>query len=66
MKRIIYFAAEYYKQEIIYQKEELFGAYIMAYEEAMAVFQFDSSIINFTIYKIFTVYITMALQAETY
>lgn len=43
MKRIIYFAAKYYKQEIIYQKEELFGAYIMAYEEAMAVFQFDSS-----------------------
>lgn len=43
IKRIIYFVAEYDNQDIRYQKEELLGAYLMAYEEAMSVFQFDSS-----------------------
>lgn len=43
IKRVIYFAAEYDGQNINYQKEELLGAYLMTYEEAMGVFQFKSS-----------------------
>lgn len=43
MKRVMYFAAEYDNQEISYQKEELPGAYLMTYEEAMDIFQFESS-----------------------
>jgi 8-oxo-dGTP pyrophosphatase MutT (NUDIX family) len=43
IKRIIYFVAEYDNQEICYQKEELEGAYLMTYEEAMKNFQFESS-----------------------
>ena len=43
MKRVMYFAAEYDNQEISYQKEELLGAYLMTYEEAMDIFQFESS-----------------------
>jgi len=43
IKRIIYFAVEYDNQEISYQKEELLGAYLMTYKEAMDAFQFESS-----------------------
>ena len=43
IKRIIYFLAEYYNQQICYQEEELEGAYLMTYEEAMGAFQFESS-----------------------
>lgn len=43
MKRVIYFAAEYDNQDIVYQKEELKGAYLMTYEEAMNIFQFESN-----------------------
>lgn len=42
-KRIIYFLAEYDNQEIQFQKEELLGAYLMNYKEAISAFQFDSS-----------------------
>jgi len=43
IKRIIYFVAEYDNQHLCYQEEELDGAYLMTYEEAMNVFQFESS-----------------------
>jgi bis(5'-nucleosidyl)-tetraphosphatase len=43
MKRVIYFSAEFVNQIIKYQKEELLGAYLMTYNEAMNAFQFDSS-----------------------
>lgn len=43
MKRVVYFAAVFDDQEISYQEEELVGAYLMTYEEAMKVFQFDNS-----------------------
>lgn len=43
IKRIIYFLAEYDNQQICYQEEELEGAYLMTYEEAMNAFQFESS-----------------------
>lgn len=43
IKKIIYFVAEYYNQQLSYQEDELEGAYLMTYEEAMNVFQFESS-----------------------
>lgn len=43
IKKIIYFVSEYDNQQICYQEEELEGAYLMTYEEAMNVFQFESS-----------------------
>ena len=43
MKRVIYFLAEFNNQIIKYQKEELLGAYLMSYNEAMNAIQFDSS-----------------------
>lgn len=43
IKRIIYFAAEYDNQKIVYQTEELQSARLMRYEEAMSAFQFESS-----------------------
>lgn len=43
IKRIIYFVAEYDNQQICYQEDELEGAYLMTYEEAMSAFQFESS-----------------------
>ncbi|VYU65416.1 Diadenosine hexaphosphate hydrolase [Clostridium tertium] len=43
IKRIIYFVAEYDKQKLCYQEDELEGAYLMKYEETMNVLQFDSS-----------------------
>ncbi len=41
--RFIYFVAEYDKKQLCYQEEELEGAYLMTYEEAMNAFQFESS-----------------------
>ena len=38
IKRVIYFVSKYDNQEISYQKEELLGAYLMTYEEAMDAF----------------------------
>ncbi|WP_160687745.1 NUDIX domain-containing protein [Clostridium sp. C2-6-12] len=43
IKRIVYFLAEYDNQQIRYQEEELEGAYLMTYKEAMDAFQFESS-----------------------
>ncbi|MBO7739064.1 MAG: hypothetical protein J6S18_01715, partial [Oscillospiraceae bacterium] len=43
VKRCIYFAAEYNSQDIVRQDEELCEAALMSYDEAMSVFQFDSS-----------------------
>ncbi len=43
MKRIVYFPCYYENQEITYQKEELLGAELMTYEEAIKVFQFEDS-----------------------
>ena len=42
-KRIVYFVAEYSDQEISYQPEELLGALLMTYDEAMNAFQFENS-----------------------
>lgn len=43
MKQIVYFLAEYEDQPISCQKEELLSAPLVSYEEAMALFTFDSS-----------------------
>ena len=43
IKQIVYFLAEYEDQEIIFQKEELMSAPLVSYEEAMALFVFDSN-----------------------
>lgn len=43
IKRVIYFVAEYEDQKIRYQKEELQGAFLMTFEEAIDIFQFESS-----------------------
>ncbi|SHK03519.1 hypothetical protein SAMN02745163_03046 [Clostridium cavendishii DSM 21758] len=43
IKRILYFIAEYDNQQLCYQAEELEVAYLMTYEEAMKLFQFESS-----------------------
>ncbi len=43
MKQITYFLAEYKEQEIVVQKKELLNAIIVSYEEAMNMFQFESS-----------------------
>ena len=43
VKRCIYFAAEYSGQDIVHQEEELCEALLMSYDEAMGVFQFESS-----------------------
>lgn len=42
-KKITYFLAEYCNQEICHQEDELEGAYLMTYEEAIKAFQFESS-----------------------
>ncbi len=42
IKRVIYFLAEYDNQNIRYQKDELLGVYLMTYEEAISLFQFDN------------------------
>ncbi len=41
-KQVRYFAAVFSGQKIAYQKEELTGAWIMSYDEAMEKLQFDS------------------------
>ena len=43
IKHIVYFAAEYADQEIKFQREELLGAELMSFDEAMAAFQFENS-----------------------
>ena len=43
IKRIVYFAAQYHGQDIRYQRKELSGASLMTLDEAMRVFQFESS-----------------------
>ena len=43
MKQVVYFLGEYEGQTVAYQKEELSGAYLVSYEEAMGMFQFESS-----------------------
>lgn len=43
MKQVVYFLGEYAGQEVDYQQEELSGAYLVSYEEAMGMFQFESS-----------------------
>ena len=43
MKQVVYFLGEYEGQEVDYQQEELSGAYLVSYEEAMGMFQFESS-----------------------
>jgi len=44
MKQVVYFLGEYARQEVDYQQEELSGAYLVSYEGAMGMFQFESSI----------------------
>ena len=43
IKQIVYFLAEYNDQQIRFQKEELLGADLMDFKEAMNVLQFESS-----------------------
>lgn len=43
IKQVVYFLAEYENQAISFQKEELMSAPLASYEEAMALFTFDSS-----------------------
>jgi len=43
IKQVVYFLAEYENQTISFQKEELMSAPLVTYEEAMALFVFDSS-----------------------
>ncbi len=43
IKQMVYFLAEYRGQEIQYQKEELLSAPLVSYEEAMEMFQYESS-----------------------
>ena len=41
MKQIVYFLAEYSNQTVTYQKDELCGAELMTFEDALASLQFD-------------------------
>lgn len=43
MKKVVYFLAKYDNQEIKYQEEELLGAYLMNYDEAINSFQYEDS-----------------------
>ena len=43
VKRVVYFLAEYSKQEFSYQKEELTDAVLLEYERAMTLFSFESN-----------------------
>lgn len=43
IKQIIYFLGFFEKQDIIYRQEELSGACLVSYTEAMGLFQFESS-----------------------
>ncbi len=42
-KKVVYFAAEYENQTIHYQRDELSGAYLMTYNEAMDIIQFENT-----------------------
>ena len=43
VKQITYFLGVFENQDVIYQKEELSGACLVGFEEAMGLFQFESS-----------------------
>lgn len=43
MKQIVYFLGEFSNQEIRFQTEELLSAPLVTYEEAMALFEYESS-----------------------
>ncbi len=43
IKKIVYFLAEYEDQEITIQEEELRGAMLVTFEEAMELFEYESS-----------------------
>ena len=43
IKQMVYFLAEYENQEIVFQKEELLSAPLVSYEEAMELFEYESS-----------------------
>jgi 8-oxo-dGTP pyrophosphatase MutT (NUDIX family) len=43
IKQMIYFLAEYEDQEIVFQEEELLSAPLVSYEEAMTLFEYESS-----------------------
>lgn len=43
IKHITYFLGTFENQEVTFQKEELSGAYWVSYEEALGLFQFESS-----------------------
>ena len=43
IKQITYFLGVFENQNVIYQREELSGACLVSYEEAMELFQFESS-----------------------
>lgn len=43
IKRVVYFLAEFSGQDIKYQKEELLGAKLMTYDEAISLMQFDNT-----------------------
>lgn len=43
MKRVVYFLAEYERQDVCFQESELCGACLMSYESAMDAFQWPSS-----------------------
>ena len=43
IKQVVYFCAEYKDQELVPQNSELAGAALASYEEALQLFQFESS-----------------------
>ncbi len=43
VKHIVYFLGVYENQSIVYQKDELSGAYLLGYREALGKLQYDSS-----------------------
>ena len=43
IKQVVYFLAEYNSQNIIIQEEELLGAMLLSYPEAMKVLDYESS-----------------------
>ena len=42
LKQVVYFLGVYSNQEYTYQKEELSNAFLVSYEEAIALFQFEN------------------------
>ncbi len=43
IKQVVYFLGEYTDQEIVFQREELLSAPLVSYEEAMDLFEYESS-----------------------